>query len=279
MSGEWNAASYHRVSNPHVNWGIAVLEQLPLAGDELVIDLGCGTGRLTEKILERLPRGRVIGIDRSVNMTRAANDHFKPRFASRINVVLADAVALPIAGAADAVFSTATFHWIASHEALFASIFTALKPGGRLVAQSGGGPNLARVHERCERLMALPRFRAYFTEWEEPWHLADAARTAERLTGAGFVDVRTSLEPSPVTFEDAASFAEFITTVICRPYVACLTDPDARDAFIGDITRQAADDHPPFELDYWRLNLSGRKPREHAIDHDTGKPEVVDGVA
>ena len=260
MSGDWNAASYHRVSNPHVAWGLSVLEQLPLTGNELVIDLGCGTGRLTEKVLEQLPRGRVIGIDRSANMARAAHQHLASRFASRIDIVIADAVALPIIGAADAVFSTATFHWISSHEALFASVFTALKPGGQLVAQAGGGRNLERVHERCERLMASADFRAYFTQWKEPWTLADAEGTAHRLAGAGFVDVQTSLESSPVSFEDAASFAEFITTVICRPYVAYLTDPDARDAFIGDLTRQAAIDNPPFELDYWRLNIRARKP-------------------
>src|SRR6185312_4286564 len=138
MTGEWNAESYHRVSNPHVIWGVAVLEQLPLAGDELVIDLGCGTGRLTARLLERLPRGRVVAIDRSTTMTRAAHEHLTPLFPSHVDVVMADATALPVTGAADAVFSTATFHWIPSHEALFASIFGALNPGGRLVAQCGG---------------------------------------------------------------------------------------------------------------------------------------------
>lgn len=260
MSREWNAASYHRVSNPHVNWGMAVLEQLPLQGGEVVIDLGCGTGRLTEKLLERLPRGRVIAVDRSVNMARAAHDYLAPRFAGHVDIVMAEATALPVAGVADAVFSTATFHWIPSHDALFAAIFTALKPGGRLVAQAGGGRNIERVHKRCDRLITLPEFRDYFTQWKEPWHLADAETTAARLTAAGFVDVWTNIEPSPVRFDDGASFAEFVTTVICRPYVSCLPDAKLRDAFIAEITREAAGDNPPFEIDYWRLNMRARKP-------------------
>ena len=260
MSGEWNAKSYHRVSNPHVNWGLAVLEQLPLAGDELVVDLGCGTGRLTATLLERLPRGRVVAVDRSATMTRAAREYLTPLFPSRVDVVRADATAIPIAGAADAVFSTATFHWIPSHEALFASIFRALKPGGRLVAQAGGGRNLERVHDRCERLIDSLEFRDYFTQWKDPWNYAGPEATAARLSNAGFVDISTNLEPSPVRFGDAASFAEFITTVICRPHVACLTDERARDAFIGSLTRDAAADDPPFELDYWRLNMRARKP-------------------
>ena len=260
MTGEWNAESYHRVSNPHVNWGLAVLELLPLAGDELVIDLGCGTGRLTAKLLDRLPRGRVVAIDRSATMTRAAHEHLTPLFPSHVDIVMADATAVPVAGAADAVFSTATFHWIPSHEALFASIFGALKPGGRLVAQCGGGKNLERVHDRCERLINAPEFRDYFTRWQDPWNYAGPEATAARLTAAGFVDVSTNLESSPVRFGDAASFAEFITTVICRPHAACLTDERARDAFIGSLTRDAAADNPPFELDYWRLNMRARKP-------------------
>jgi len=260
MSGEWNAESYHRVSNPHVNWGLAVLEQLPLAGDELVVDLGCGTGRLTAKLLERLPRGRVVAVDRSATMTRAAREYLTSLFPSQVDVVMADATAIPIAGAADAVFSTATFHWIPSHEALFASIFRALKPGGRLVAQAGGGKNLERVHDRCERLINAPEFRDFFTQWQDPWNYAGPEATAERLTAAGFVDVSTGIESSPVRFDDAPSFAEFITTVICRPHVACLTDERARDAFIVGLTRDAAADEPPFELDYWRLNIRARKP-------------------
>jgi len=260
MSGEWNAESYHRVSNPHVNWGLAVLEQLPLAGDELVIDLGCGTGRLTATLLERLPRGRVVAVDRSATMTRAAHEYLTPLFPSQVDVVRADATAIPIAGAADAVFSTATFHWIPSHDALFASIFRALKPGGRLIAQAGGGKNLERVHDRCERLIDSPEFRDYFIQWKDPWNYAGPEATAARLSNAGFVDISTNLESSPVRFDDAASFAEFITTVICRPHVACLTDESARHAFIDSLTRDAAADDPPFELDYWRLNMRARKP-------------------
>jgi len=260
MTGEWSADSYHRVSNPHVNWGVAVLEQLPLAGDEVVVDLGCGTGRLTAMLLERLPRGRVVAIDRSANMTHAAHEYLGQLFPSRVDVVMADATAVPVAGAADAVFSTATFHWVLSHEALFASIFSALKPGGRLVAQCGGGRNLERVRERSDRLLGAPEFRDYFTQFQKPWNYADSDSTAARLTAAGFVDVSTSLESSPVRFRDAASFAEFVTTVICRPYMACLPDARTRDAFIGSLTRDAAADDPPFELDYWRLNMRARKP-------------------
>src|SRR6188508_1263765 len=122
---EWNADAYHRVSDPQLMWGLKVLDRLPLEGDELVIDVGCGTGRLTAHLLERLPAGRVIGADLSRNMVTAAREYLAPRFGPRIHVVQCDATALPVAARADAIFSTASFHWVLDHPALFRSLYAA----------------------------------------------------------------------------------------------------------------------------------------------------------
>jgi trans-aconitate methyltransferase len=257
---EWNADSYHRVSTPQFEWGSAVLERLPLEGRELVLDIGCGTGRLTEKLLERLPRGRVVCVDLSANMLLVARDFLRPRFENRVHLVLGDASRLPVFNAADAIFSTATFHWVLDHSQLFRTLYDALKPGGRVVAQCGGGPNIARLHERAAVLMRDPRFAPHFTTWREPWEFADAEATAQRLMVAGFEDIRTSVVPSSVVQPDATAFRTFITTVICRPHLAYLSDPALRETFVEHLTTQAATDDPPFELDYWRLNLEARRP-------------------
>jgi trans-aconitate 2-methyltransferase len=257
---EWNADSYHQVSSPQFDWGTAVLDRLPLAGDELVLDVGCGTGRLTEKLLDRLPGGRVVGIDLSSNMLQVARDFLRSRFGNRIHLVLADASALPTLGAADAIFSTATFHWVRDHPRLFRTLHAALKPGGLLVAQCGGGANIARVHDRAATLMREPQFAPYFTSWQEPWEFSDAGTTARRLEEAGFEDVHTHLFPAPLVQPDANAYQTFITTVICRPHLAYLPEPSLQDVFIERLTALAAADDPPFELDYWRLNLDARKP-------------------
>jgi trans-aconitate 2-methyltransferase len=225
-----------------------------------VLDIGCGTGRLTELLLERVPRGHVMAVDLSPNMLHAARTYLAPRFSTRVSFARADALALPIAGRADAVFSTATFHWVPDHAALFQSIFSALKPDGRLVAQCGGGPNIQRLHDRCARVGERPEFGSYFRDWHGPWNFAHAMETAQRLEAAGFTDVATSLEPSPVVQPDAATYRDFVTNVICRPHLARLPDEELRSRFIDVITEQAANDSPPFELDYWRLNLDARKP-------------------
>jgi trans-aconitate 2-methyltransferase len=257
---DWNAAVYHRVSNPQLGWGLSVLDRLPLRGDELVIDVGCGTGRLTEKLIERLPRGQVVAVDRSGNMIAAAREYLLPRHAGSVTFAQADGSLLPFARIADAVFSTATFHWVLDHDRLFASIFTALKPGGRLVAQAGGGPNLDRVHERCAALMREPRFAPHFTRWTNPWEFADAETTARRLRGAGFDAIDTKLVPSPVHQPDAPAYREFVEHVICRPHLSWLPTPELRAEFLDRLTDAAGGDAPPYALDYWRVNLDARKP-------------------
>ena len=224
-----------------------------------MLDVGCGTGRLTEKLLERLPSGRVFATDLSANMVQAARAYLTPRFDGRVHVACADAAALPVAGRAEAIFSTATFHWVLDHPALFRSLFQALAPGGRLVAQCGGGPNIRRVHDRCDVLMRQPPFAPHYAAWHDPWEFAGAETTAQRLTDAGFVDVETSLVYSPVVQPDAAAYREFVTNVVCRPHLAPLPPP-LRERFMDTITTQAAGDDPAFELDYWRLNMSARKP-------------------
>ena len=257
---EWNAETYHRVSNPQFDWGTVVLARLPLDGGECVLDIGCGTGRLTEQLLARVPRGRVIGIDQSSNMVSVAREYLKAQ-GDRLQLLVADAAALPIREQADAVFSTATFHWVLDHPRLFRSLHDALKPGGYLVAQCGGAGNLARIHHRTDVLRREARFAPYFTKWAEPWEFADAETTARRLADARFEDIQTSIQQSPVVFPNADTFRTFVTNVICRPHLAYLPDAATKDAFIDQLTQLAANDRPRFELDYWRLNLSARRPR------------------
>jgi hypothetical protein len=108
--------------------------------------------------------------------------------------------------------------------------------------------------------MREEEFASYFVDWREPWELADAETTASRLADAGFEEIQTSVEWSPVVFPDDRAFSTFITNVICRPHLAYLPN-SMRDLFIARVTALAAKDEPPFELDYRRLNMQVRKPR------------------
>lgn len=161
---------------------------------------------------------------------------------------------------ADAVFSTATFHWVKDHDRLFRTVHASLRPGGALVSQFGGGSNLSRVRARTAALRASPPFARFFEGFEEPWHYATAEETRERLERIGFVEISAWLEPANVRFEDAGSYREFVTHVILRDELARLPDEATRDAYVGAIVDQASGDDPPFELDYWRLNADAKRP-------------------
>jgi trans-aconitate 2-methyltransferase len=259
MSSDWNADAYDKLSAPQQRWGEEILERLALCGTETLLDIGCGTGRLTERILPRLPRGRVVAIDRSPGMLQVARTNLRPRFPGRVWFVRADGAALPLRSVADVAFSTATFHWILDHSRLVESVFAALKPGGRLVAQCGGGPNLARLIGRASMLAARPEFARFFEGWRDPWRFEDAPSTARRLEAAGFIDVETSTHPAPVTFSSAAEFEDFLACVCVRSYLTRLPATE-HETYLHSLSASAATDDPPFTLDYWRLNLSARKP-------------------
>jgi trans-aconitate 2-methyltransferase len=174
-------------------------------------------------------------------------------------LVVADATMLPVAERADAILSTASFHWVLDHPRLFESLFKALKPGGRLVAQCGGGANIQRVRDRARLLMQCPEFASYFRGWTEPWNFADASATADRLRDCGFVDVRTGVAPAPTVLQDANAYEEFISNVVFHQHLARLP-ADLQTQFMDAMVHQAKVDIPPFELDYWRLNIDARRP-------------------
>lgn len=259
MGTEWNAASYHKVSAPQTGWGQKVLARVEVRGDERAIDVGCGSGRLTGELLERLPRGTLIAIDRSWNMLMTARANLRPAFGERVKFAQVTLPAMPFTGWADLVFSTATFHWVPDHQALFNNIFAALRPGGRLVAQCGGGPNLARARAFAERLKRTPPFAPYFEQWHDVWEYAAADVTAERLHAAGFADVETNLEEAPTTLASEADYREFVTTVIFHPYLEVLPEPSLKQNFLDQVTEDSARHDPPFSLDYWRLNIKAVK--------------------
>jgi ubiquinone/menaquinone biosynthesis C-methylase UbiE len=254
-SHEWDSATYHRLSDHQFAWGKKVLARVSLRGDETVLDAGCGSGRLTGELLKRLPQGRVVAVDLSENMLRTARRHLEPEFPGHVFVVCADLQALPFSDAFDGVFSTAAFHWVTDHPRLFRNLFQALKRGGWLEAQCGGGPNLARLRARAAELTAQAPYAEFFAGWPGPWEYADAPTTAARVRNAGFVNVETSIEPAQFCLSNPDEYRQYLATVTFHQHLARIPDPELRERFLYAL---AAD--PNFELDYWRLNLRGRRP-------------------
>lgn len=259
-SREWNAAEYHRLSAPQFRWGQRVLSELHLRGDECVLDAGCGTGKLTHLLLDNLPRGRVVGLDLSRNMVLHARQNLGAEFGERAQFVAADLIALPFRSAFDGIFSTASFHWVLDHDVLFRNLFMALRRSGWLHAQCGGGPNLARLRRRVGALSQTPEFSSSLGQFPEPWFFSDAEVAALRLGGAGFEQIQTGLEEAAFAVPSSQEFEDYLRTFVLHRHLELLPSETLRKEFVRKLAMVAAQDDPPWTLDYWRLNLRARKP-------------------
>jgi trans-aconitate 2-methyltransferase len=212
---EWDADTYDAVSDPQFEWGTEVLERLELRGDEVVLDAGCGSGRVSAELLRRIPDGKLIAVDGSEAMIAKAEE----RLGEGVTYLVADLSKLEIGQPVDLIFSTATFHWIVDHDRLFKRLHAALRPGGRLVAQCGGVGNVAEYAKAIAEAMAKPEFAKHFEGLSAMWNFAAPDATEGRLRKAGFGEVRCWLQPKPV---EPAQPLEFITTVTLGPHLAQL---------------------------------------------------------
>ncbi len=243
---DWDAATYDRVSDAQFGWAMEQLERLPLQGDEAVLDAGCGSGRVSALLVERLPRGRVYAVDVSESMVQ----HARSALGDRATVLRQDLVELELPEPVDAAFSNATFHWIHDHDALFVALHRAMKPGGRLVAQCGGAGNIDAFRRTAMSVADEEPFDHYFTGWRDPWNYQGDRETAACLQRAGFEDVQTWLEPKQVLPDRA-----FIETVCLLPHLKVLPDP-LGSAFVDRVLARAG---RPLVLEYVRLNMTARR--------------------
>jgi trans-aconitate 2-methyltransferase len=246
---DWDATSYDRVSTPQVEMARAVLERLPLGGDETVLDAGCGSGRVTALLLDRLPKGHVVAVDSAPSMVEHAREALPPE---RATVLCQSLTELTLDEPVDAAFSNAVFHWIADHERLFQRLSAALKPGARLVAQCGGKGNIDAFRRLADEVAAEPPYAEHMAGFRGPWNYASPEDTEALLTAAGFDAVRCWLQPWPVTPDNPLEFAR---TVCLGNHLEALPEP-LREGYAEEVVRRSG---APLTLEYVRLNIDARR--------------------
>jgi trans-aconitate 2-methyltransferase len=259
---DWDAASYDRVSNPQVEMAVAVLERLPLRGDETVLDAGCGSGRVTRLLLDRLPEGHVVAVDSAESMVEHARAALADAIgappaepaasAQRATVLCQSLTELTLDEPVDAAFSNAVFHWIADHERLFERLHAALKPGGRLVAQCGGKGNIDAFRRLADEVAAEPPYAEHMSGFAGPWNYASPEDTEARLAAAGFDEIHCWLQPWPVEPGDPL---EYVTTVCLGNHLEALPE-ELRAPYAAEVVRRSGE---PLTLEYVRLNIDARR--------------------
>ena len=187
----WDAKTYDRVADPQEAWAREIIERTRIQPDELVLDAGCGSGRVTKLLLELSPH--VVGVDGDAAMV----DEARAQLGERVDLHHQDLLDLSLTEQFDVAFSCAVFHWITDHERLFERLHAHLKPGGRLVAQCGGHGNIANV-------------LTVVGERPGTWLYATPEDTERRLTKAGFKEAKAWLEPKPTVPKDMVAFVETV---------------------------------------------------------------------
>jgi len=246
---DWDASTYDRVSDIQEEWSRAVIDRLELRGDETVLDAGCGSGRVTRLLLERLPRGGVIGVDGSRSMIEKARDALP----DRTEFIVSDLLDLELDQAVDAIFSNAAFHWILDHRRLFARLHAAVRPGGALEAQCGGIGNLDEFLNSLENVNGDERFAPYLRGIASAWNFASPGDTELRLQGAGFESAQCWLEER---LEKPREPRGFLRTSCVGPHLDRLPE-HLREPYLDAVLENMP---RPLTLDYVRLNISARRP-------------------
>jgi len=243
----WDGKTYDRIGTPQLEWGKVVLDRLELRGNETILDAGCGSGRVTELLLERLPDGHVIALDGSASMIEAARERLGGH--ANIEFTVMDLLELELADRqVDGVISTATFHWITDHARLFEQLHAIIRPGGQLVAQCGGKGNIAKVLEQAYALMAEPEWSPFFEGYVDPHRFADAPETETLLGAAGFVEATCWLQAAPVNPPEPPVFLSSVILGGGR----ILQKEKRQNAFVTAVLARLPE---PFEADYVRLNI------------------------
>jgi trans-aconitate 2-methyltransferase len=242
---EWDASTYDSLDLPHKRWGRGVLDRLGLRGDETVLELGCGSGRDTELLLDALPRGRVVAVDGSQQML----DQLRARLGDhdRLEVLHRDLrQPFQLQGPFDAVMSVATFHWLPDHAHVFNEIAKIVRPGGRLVIEAGGEGNIVQF---LKALVAV-----HPDDSARIWNFAGIPATRARLHDAGFDQIDVRLVADEARLEDRAQLEAFVATVMIAAQLRELPD-DERAPLVSAVCDRLQDG----VIDYVRLQIEARR--------------------
>ena len=255
MTYEFDAKKYERASAHQQSWGERLIDELAIKGDERILDLGCGDGRLTARLAERVPQGHVLGIDASRNMIdQAQRSHVRTNLEFR----QMDINAIAFEGAFDIVYSNATLHWVKDHRRLLANIHKALRAGGMARFNFAGEGNCTNFIEVVRRTMAEEPFAACFQDFEWPWFMPSVREYEELLAESRLSKAEVWLENADTVFANDTALTGWIDQPSLVPLVAHLQGIDKqrfRDTVVSRMLDRARQADGTFIERFRRINV------------------------
>jgi trans-aconitate 2-methyltransferase len=242
-TAKWNAAEYAANSSVQQSWARELIAKLELQGNEHILDVGCGDGKVTAEIARAVPKGSATGIDASAEMISFAEKTFPQSRVPNLEFQVMDAREIKVARNFDLVFSNAALHWVDDHQKFLAGAASALKPGGRLVVSCGGKGNAQDVFVALRPELRAKAWREFFRQIPEPYFFYAPDEYKKWLAKAGFKTRAVRLTPKDAIYPGVDGFAAWMRTTWI-PYVQRLPE-NVREEFIAAVTRRYLAKHPP----------------------------------
>lgn len=208
----WDAEDYARHSTAQQSWAQELIYKLRLTGNESVLDIGCGDGKITAQIAAHLPNGHIIGVDSSHEMIQLSRKTFSKMQYPNLSFEIADARSLRFYNQFDIVFSNAALHWIKHHEPVLNGVKNCLKNSGHLLFQMGGKGNAAAIINTLEAMICEKKWHPYFHDFSFPYGFHDAENYKIWLKNAGFISHRVEMIPKTMSYDNKKGLAGWIRT-------------------------------------------------------------------
>lgn len=260
----WNPEDYLHHSEEQEKWARELIPKIGLRGDERLLDIGCGDGKVTAEIARFLANGTVLGIDSSPEMIEFAKNGFMDRF-QNLAFHCVDVREMDFTREFDVVFSNAALHWVKEHGPVLKKIRQALRPGGKAVLQMAGEGNAASVVETVGDVIGREPWLPFFEGFVFPYGFYGADAYRKLVREAGLVARRVEVFPKEMIRKGRAGLSGWIRTT-WLPYIQRLPD-EMRDRFIEDVVSGYEERHPMrdglFRVDMVRLEVEAlRDTRE-----------------
>lgn len=260
---KWNPADYERSSSAQFSWAIGLISGLDLKGDESIMDIGCGDGKISAILASLVPKGRVVGIDLSSEMINFARSRFPNEDFPNLSFQVGDASGLNFPEEFELAVSFACLHWVKDHLPVLKGVYRSLRPEGKVLFQCGGRGNASKILDITEDLIRSERWAQYYQGFSFPYHFYGPEEYKLWLSQAGLKARRVELVPKEMVHQGQAGLEGIIRNT-WLPYTERLP-AGLRPEFVSEIARRyieryPLDDDGKVHVAMMRLEVEADKP-------------------
>lgn len=255
----WNAELYQHSSALQFRLGLVTIEKLNPKDGEHILDIGCGNGAVTVELAKRIPRGRVTGVEASAEMAAKARENIASSDITNVTIINMNALEIGFESEFDSVFSNSAIHWIPDLKTMYRLVHRALRPGGRIMIQTGlreKNPLTMTVFE----IVGAEPYVSRFKDLKLPWRFLTEEENREILARAGFSEIGLESFTNSFEFKSRGELSGYLESAPMVPFLPLLSEGE-RERFKEEFVRTYLKNNSDrLEVSSRRVLLSARRP-------------------